>query len=84
LLEKQGFEVRSAILFDRFTPLKDTETGLQNWLRMFANPFFQDIPEDNILEILSAIEHESRPYLYRDNTWFADYRRLRIVAIKTE
>ncbi|MBP0017616.1 MAG: methyltransferase domain-containing protein [Cyanobacteria bacterium SBLK] len=82
LLEKQGFEVRSAMLFDRLTPLKDTETGLQNWLRMFANPFFKDIPEEKVLEILSAIERESRDRLYIENTWFADYRRLRVVAIK--
>ncbi|MEA5470326.1 methyltransferase domain-containing protein [Spirulina sp. 06S082] len=82
LLEKQGFEVHLARLFDRPTPLKNTETGLQNWLRMFANPFFKDIPEEKILDILSAIEQETRPQLYRDNTWLADYRRLRIIAIK--
>ena len=82
LLEKQGFGVRSAILFDRPTPLKDTEMGLQNWLKMFANPLFQGIPEDKISEIVSAIEQESRPQLYRDNIWYADYRRIRIVAFK--
>ncbi len=82
LLEQQGFEVRSAMLFDRLTPLKDTATGLQNWLKMFANPFFKGIPEEKISAIVRAIEQESRPFLYRDNTWFADYRRLRIVALK--
>lgn len=82
LLEKQGFKVRSAMLFDRPTPLKDTETGLQNWLRMFANPFFKNIPEEKILGILNAIERESRDRLYLDDTWFADYRRLRVVAVK--
>ncbi|MEM9539835.1 MAG: class I SAM-dependent methyltransferase [Cyanobacteria bacterium P01_E01_bin.42] len=82
LLEKQGFEVRAAMLFDRPTPLKDTETGLQNWLRMFANPFFKDIPDEKVSEILNAVEGEVRDRLHRDNTWFADYRRIRVVAIK--
>ena len=84
LLEKQGFEVRLAILFDRPTPLKDTEIGLQNWLKMFANPLLKGIPEEKLTGILNAIEQESRPQLYQDNIWCADYRRLRIVAIKKQ
>src|SRR5277367_806312 len=36
LLEKHGFEVTFASLFDRPTPLEDGERGLQNFLEMFG------------------------------------------------
>ncbi|MBD2105071.1 trans-aconitate 2-methyltransferase [Leptolyngbya sp. FACHB-261] len=80
LLEKQGFEVSYASLFDRPTPLKDHKAGIQNWLKMFASRFFQGIPEEQQPSILQVIENQLRPVLYRDETWFADYRRLRVIA----
>jgi hypothetical protein len=33
-------------------------------------------------ELIECIEAPLRPELYRDGTWFADYRRLRVVARK--
>ncbi|NJK51300.1 methyltransferase domain-containing protein [Candidatus Gracilibacteria bacterium] len=82
LLEKQGFEVNNAMLFDRPTPLDGEEEGMRNWLEMFAQGIFSDISSDKKEEILCKIEEKLRPKLHQNNTWFADYRRIRIVAKK--
>lgn len=81
LLEKQGFEVRLGLLFDRPTPLEGKE-GLRNWLTLFAASLFQEIPLKQQPEILEEIERQLRPHLERQGTWYADYRRLRIVTVK--
>ena len=82
LLEKQGFSVTYATLFPRPTGLEDGENGLQNWLEMFANSFLQAIPANKRPSVIQHIENQLRPQLYRDGTWFADYKRLRVVATK--
>ncbi len=81
LLEKQGFELTFATLFDRPTPL-DGEGGIVNWLKMFRNSTLNSFSEDAQARILSQVEKQLRPTLYKNGTWFADYRRLRIVALK--
>lgn len=82
LLEKQGFSVTYATLFERPTALKDGEKGLQNWIEMFANSLLQSIPVNEHGNLIQAIENQLRPELYRDETWFADYKRIRVVARK--
>lgn len=81
LLEKQGFELTFATLFNRPTPL-DGEQGIINWLKMFRNSVLAAFTEDAQIRILANVEEQLRPSLYKNGTWFADYRRLRIVAIK--
>jgi trans-aconitate methyltransferase len=82
LLEKQGLEVTYALLFDRPTSLEDGDRGLRNWIDMFANSFFDGIPSDRRAEIIEDIENRLRPQLYQNGTWFVDYKRLRVVAMK--
>lgn len=81
LLEQQGLQLTFATLFERPTPLEDGEKGMQNWLKMFANSFFQAIPADKQTSILAEIENQLRP-MYQNGTWFADYKRIRVIAIK--
>lgn len=81
LLEKNGFEVRYAVLFDRPTPIH-YEAGLVNWLEMFASCFFTHISAEEKRNILLTIEDNLKPVLYQDGTWTLDYRRLRVLAIK--
>ena len=80
LLEKNGFEVTYAILFDRPTPLDDGERGLRNWLEMFAASFTEALPDSKRGRLKEEIEERLRPNLFRDGHWVMDYRRLRIVA----
>jgi trans-aconitate 2-methyltransferase len=82
LLERGGLEVTFATLFDRPTPLEGP-AGLRDWVRMFAGDFLQGIAPERREELLRLVEEEARPTLYREGGWFADYRRLRVVAWRT-
>src|SRR5690606_22427394 len=82
LLERHGFLVRQAELFDRPTKLEDGENGLRNWLLQFNRAVLDQIPAANREAVIAATENKLRSTLWRDGSWFADYRRLRIVALK--
>ncbi|MBW4627020.1 MAG: class I SAM-dependent methyltransferase [Brasilonema octagenarum HA4186-MV1] len=82
LLEKHGFELTYATLFERLTPLEDGEQGLQNWLKMFANSFFNGLSTDAHINTIIDIENQLRPSFYKNNTWSADYKRIRVIAVK--
>ncbi|HEY9819285.1 MAG TPA: class I SAM-dependent methyltransferase, partial [Candidatus Sericytochromatia bacterium] len=82
VLEKQGFSVTYATLFERPTPLEEGEKGLQNWIEMFANSLLQQIPENKRQDIIQDIENQLQPELYQDGTWFVDYKRIRVIAWK--
>ena len=49
---------------------------------MFGNAFFKDIPEHDIDNILDDIQESVRPTRFINHAWYADYKRLRIEAIK--
>jgi trans-aconitate methyltransferase len=82
LLERQGFEVRFATLFDRPTTVEG-ENGLDDWLSMFGGKLFAGISEDRQREIRREVSDRLRPVMYRDGNWIVDYRRLRAVAVRT-
>jgi len=73
LLERHDLEVLSAIIFDRPTELAGGELGLRDWIATFRPDNARPIEE---------VEAELRPRLWRGGKWFADYRRLRVVARK--
>jgi trans-aconitate methyltransferase len=83
LLESRGIEVRHAVLFDRPTPLEDGERGLEAFLRMFGSSFFAALPADKASAFIREVERAARPALFRDGTWTLDYRRLRILAVRS-
>ncbi len=80
LLEAHGFEVQAAWLFKRPTVLEDGERGLRLWLEMFGSPLLEAVPEERKEEILSAVEEQARPALFKEGHWELDYRRLRVLA----
>lgn len=82
LLEKHGLQLIFATLFERPTPLEDGEKGLQNWVKMFGNSFLNGYIEETQANILADIEKRLRSSLYQNGTWFADYKRIRVIAIK--
>ncbi|WHX48224.1 methyltransferase domain-containing protein [Paenibacillus woosongensis] len=83
LLEAQGFRVTYAVHFDRPTPLEDGENGLFHWLSgLGADEFFQDLSDTNRARAFQQICNAARAKLYQDNVWFADYKRIRVVAFK--
>ncbi|HEY4110057.1 class I SAM-dependent methyltransferase [Puia sp.] len=82
LLEKRGFRVRFASHFDRPTQLQDTDNGIKDWIKMFGNAFFKDIPDSAIEPVLDEIQEAVRPTNFRNHNWYGNYKRLRIEAIK--
>jgi trans-aconitate methyltransferase len=82
LLEHHGLEVNQAALIDRPTPLEG-EDGLRNWVSMFGDHWLSRVPKEQHDDFFEWTEHIARPALYRDVVWYADYRRLRVVAHKT-
>ena len=79
LLERHGFEVSSAALFDRPTPLQG-EGGMRDWVAMFAGGLLDRVSAEDRDAFLTGVESATHPVLFRDGVWVADYRRLRIVA----
>jgi len=82
LLEAQGFRVTLATHFDRPTKLDNEEQGLRNWLHTFTDNVLDSIPPEKRDAVISRVEDALRPTLFRDGSWYADYRRLRVRAIK--
>jgi len=82
LLEKRGFRINYASHYDRPTELQDTDSGIRDWIKMFGNAFFKDLPATAIDPILDEIQESVRPTHYRGHKWVADYKRLRIEAIR--
>ncbi|MBD2754195.1 class I SAM-dependent methyltransferase [Spirosoma validum] len=83
VLEQYGFKVRLAQHYDRDTLLNDPETGLADWIEQFGPYFFKNVASADKAAILEAINDDLRPALFRDGRWYADYKRIRIVAEKT-
>ena len=82
LLERKGFRVRFAAHFDRPTELKDTTDGIKDFIKMFGNAFFNNIPDREIDTVLTEIQDLVRPTNYRNGSWYGNYKRLRIAATK--
>jgi trans-aconitate methyltransferase len=82
LLERNGFEVRNASLFDRPTPLEG-ESAMEQWLRMFAQTYLRPLSAERAEAVIQQLVTELRPALYRDGVWTIDYRRIRILTART-
>lgn len=73
LLERHGFEIAFATLFDRPTRAEG-EDGLEDWLAMFASSMLASA------EVRREVANRLRPRMFRDGAWVVDYRRLRVIA----
>ncbi len=80
LLEAHQLAVSYALLFERPTPLEGGEDGLRDWLETFTSNFLARLTPEQRPQFVKSIEDQLRPTLFRDGTWFADYRRIRIAA----
>ena len=81
LVEQVGLRVTYASHFPRPTPLEG-ESGLRDWMEIFAEALTADVPTSMREELWDAVEGAVRPSLYGDGGWHADYWRLRVVAYK--
>lgn len=81
LMEEVGFQVTFAQHYDRPTPLEGSN-GLKNWLKMFALSFFNGLDERKQEQVITKIENQLKPRIYNGSQWIADYKRIRVIAIK--
>lgn len=81
-LEQHGIELIQAAMIDRPTRLEGHD-GLKNWVRMFGQHWLTRIPEEQHEPFLNRVTEIARPKLFRDSSWYADYRRIRVQARKT-
>jgi trans-aconitate methyltransferase len=82
LLEARRLAVTYASLFDRPTPLEGGDDGLRHWIEMFARDFLARLAPPQQQQLITMVENQLRPTLFRDGTWFADYRRIRVIAVR--
>lgn len=82
LLERQGFDVGYAELYDRPTPLDGGEQGLRHWLEAFAGGLLAGLTAAVREDVYRSCEERLRPALWDGRQWIADYRRLRVTAVK--
>jgi trans-aconitate methyltransferase len=82
LLEEGGLEPRQMQLYDRPTVLAAGESGLADWINMFATPFIDDLAADQRAHVVERAVELVRPALFVDGRWSVDYRRLRFVAFR--
>lgn len=80
LLTKKGFIIDKIYDYDRPTPLKDHERGLENWMRQFFAFELEKMSKDIQSKIIKEVETLTKDKLWKENEWIADYRRLRVVA----
>lgn len=76
LLEKAGFRVEYATLFDRPTRQVGSD-GLADWIRMFDTAPFADVEPALADTIIAETVDALRPVLYHDDAWYVDYVRIR-------
>ncbi|MGN0534215.1 MAG: class I SAM-dependent methyltransferase [Eubacterium sp.] len=81
ILEKHGFRVEYAALFDRPTE-QAGEDGLENWINMFLSSAFDCVNKETKDAIIKQVVEFCRPKLYANGKWFVDYVRLRMKAVK--
>ena len=82
LLERNGFTVRLVEEYDRPTPLKGGEDGLDRWMTQFFEEDLSRVETSARQEISDAVAAMLRATLWDGGQWIADYRRLRVVAVK--
>jgi trans-aconitate methyltransferase len=81
-LEAQGFRVTFAAHFDRKTLLQGGREGVGKWLNMFGATFFEGIPQEEKEQMLNEITDILEPDYNDNDDWYADYKRLRFIAVK--
>lgn len=81
-LEAVGFKVAMAQHFNRPTELADKSTGIKDWITMFGKAFFNNVRLKHIEEIKEEIQEKIQSKCFKNEKWYADYKRIRIVAVK--
>lgn len=82
LLEKIGFRISWIQYYDRPTELASASTGVKDWFRMFGEHFFRGMTTEETQQVLELTQHQYAKLHTANGKLFADYKRLRVVAVK--
>lgn len=82
MLEKAGFTVSNILQFNRPTELVG-EDGMKNWIIQFGQAFFKGIPAEKVETIIDKAVAILKETNYENGKWYADYKRLRVKAVKS-
>ena len=83
LLKKHSFIYNEVSCFERPTRLESGTEGLRRWLEMFAVSILAKVPVDRVETVIKKVETQTRDELFHNGYWYADYVRLRFIAIRT-
>ncbi|MGN1328167.1 MAG: methyltransferase domain-containing protein [Eubacterium sp.] len=81
LLERHGFRVEYAMLYDRPTE-QIGENGLESWINMFINSAFDGVDIKTKNGIIKNTEKLCMDKLYKNSKWYIDYVRICMKAVK--
>ncbi|WP_232696936.1 class I SAM-dependent methyltransferase [Brevibacillus daliensis] len=82
LLEQKGFQVTYACLFSRPTQLTNGVEGLNDWLSHFTDDFLFDLSVAQRTHIQQKVSDILKDQLFSEGAYYADYKRLRVIARK--
>ena len=77
-----GFKVVLSESFNRKTELTNQKDGIKDWISMFAKSFFKGVDSIDIEEIKTEVQEGVKEKCFTNGKWYADYKRIRFVAIK--
>ncbi|MDJ0625758.1 MAG: methyltransferase domain-containing protein [Candidatus Caenarcaniphilales bacterium] len=83
LLESKGFWIESISQFKRPTLILDGVQGFINWINVFGIILFENVPKDIKPKLIEKAANSMARKLEKDERYFADYVRLRVVARKS-
>lgn len=75
-----GFDTSFIREYDRPTPFQPGKKGLSDWIRQFYHKPLSLFGKEEAESIISEMETELRPILWKHDRWIGDYRRLLFVA----
>ncbi len=81
MLERHRLEPTAALLFDRPTKLEG-DSAIVDWFTIFGEAIQANVDEKCFEEAVEIAQSNLEPTLKRGGIWYADYRRLRVVARK--
>jgi trans-aconitate 2-methyltransferase len=82
LLKQHGFDVPEAVLVECPTHLQGGRLGMVSLIERFAGEFWWELSDHVRSQVMNSVQKRLQPALYRDGNWIADYRTIRVFAIK--
>lgn len=81
-LEKVNFKILMMVHFKRNTKIGDSKLSVRYWLLNFAYELLLPLTKEEREQVIQKVIQKVQPLFETEKGWFADYERLRFIAIK--